>query len=304
MELRHLRYFVALAEDLHFTRAAEKVHVSQSTLSHQIRQLEDEIGRPLFDRIGKRVFLTQEGERFLAKVTRALEEIDSGLLSLEPGGAEQSGEVRIGATMSLAGALAPQCIATFIDRNPSAKVSILEMTPDVIRRELLQETIDIGLAYPPLDATGLWQEPLFEERVLLVVRKSHPLARRRRVRLIDLHGQRMVMPTQNFSIRHVFDGYFRSVGAKPKLVVEGNSLSMTHALMLATDIATILPESAVPASGPFKAIPLDRPAPARTPTIYLKRERAQSALVKAMAEILKQRSLLRGQTAKRARRRA
>jgi LysR family cyn operon transcriptional activator len=71
MELRHLRYFVALAECLSFTRAAERVHVTQSTLSHQIRQLEDELGQPLFDRIGKRVMLTEAGETYLGYASRA-----------------------------------------------------------------------------------------------------------------------------------------------------------------------------------------------------------------------------------------
>ena len=98
MELRHLRYFVALADTLSFTRAAERVHVTQSTLSHQIRQLEDEIGRPLFDRIGKRVLLTDAGETFLGYAAKALREVDQGLGDLLRGPGELEGEVRIGST--------------------------------------------------------------------------------------------------------------------------------------------------------------------------------------------------------------
>ena len=79
MELRHLRYFVALAECLSFTRAAERVHVTQSTLSHQIRQLEEEVGQPLFDRIGKKVVTTEAGELFLGFASRALKEVDQGI---------------------------------------------------------------------------------------------------------------------------------------------------------------------------------------------------------------------------------
>ena len=91
MELRHLRYFVALAETLSFTRAAERVHVTQSTLSHQIRQLEEQIGQPLFDRIGKKVVTTEAGELFLAFAARALKEVDLGLAMLQPGGGGLSG---------------------------------------------------------------------------------------------------------------------------------------------------------------------------------------------------------------------
>src|SRR3977135_2092176 len=79
MELRHLRYFAAVAEHLNFTRAAETVHVTQSTLSHQIKQLETEIGPRLFDRIGKRIVITEAGEQLLGKVKHALSEIDDGL---------------------------------------------------------------------------------------------------------------------------------------------------------------------------------------------------------------------------------
>ena len=84
MELRHLRYFVALAECLSFTRAAERVHVTQSTLSHQIRQLEEELGQPLFDRIGKKVVTTEAGELFLGYAARALQEVDHGIAMLKP----------------------------------------------------------------------------------------------------------------------------------------------------------------------------------------------------------------------------
>ena len=98
MELRHLRYFVALAECLNFTRAAERVHVTQSTLSHQIKQLEDEVGRALFERIGKRVVMTEPGEVFLEYASKALREVDQGLGALKQDAAALAGEVRIGAT--------------------------------------------------------------------------------------------------------------------------------------------------------------------------------------------------------------
>ena len=86
MELRHLRYFVALAECLSFTRAAERVHVTQSTLSHQIRQLEEELGHPLFDRIGKRVMQTAAGETFPRSASKALRDVEQGRSDLTRAG--------------------------------------------------------------------------------------------------------------------------------------------------------------------------------------------------------------------------
>src|SRR5690606_25702982 len=98
MELRHLRYFIAVASSLNFTRAAERVHVTQSTLSHQIRQLEEEIGQALFERKGRRVVLTDAGESFLAYATRAMTVIDQGLSELKQSVVSMTGEVRIGTT--------------------------------------------------------------------------------------------------------------------------------------------------------------------------------------------------------------
>src|SRR6476619_4743791 len=98
LDLRHLRYFVALSECLSFTRAAQRVHVTQSTLSHQIRQLEDELGRPLFERLGKRVLLTEAGETFLGYADKALRQVDQGVGDLLRAQGELSGALRIGTT--------------------------------------------------------------------------------------------------------------------------------------------------------------------------------------------------------------
>src|SRR4030095_11983121 len=116
MELRHLRYFVALAECLSFTRAAERVHVTQSTLSHQIRQLEEEVGRMLFERIGKRVVMTEAGERFIEHATRALREVDHGLGALKESSQDLAGEVRVGATHTFNLGFIPECAALFLER--------------------------------------------------------------------------------------------------------------------------------------------------------------------------------------------
>mgnify|MGYP006147732891 CR=1 FL=1 len=122
MELRHLRYFIALAGSLNFTRAAERLHVTQSTLSHQIKQLEDELGRPLFDRVGKRVALTEAGDEFLHHATRALQEIDLGLGALRRDGSDMAGELRIGATHSFNLGFIPDCIAAFQQKHPQERI--------------------------------------------------------------------------------------------------------------------------------------------------------------------------------------
>jgi DNA-binding transcriptional LysR family regulator len=118
MELRHLRYFIALAERLSFTRAAAQVHVTQSTLSHQIRKLENEIGQSLFERAGKRVIRLRAGELLLPSVTRALNEIDSGIRSIQGAGPQLAGHLRIGATHTFSINLVPTALQRSLRATP------------------------------------------------------------------------------------------------------------------------------------------------------------------------------------------
>src|ERR1700704_6020814 len=144
MELRHLRYFVALAEYLSFTRAAERVHVTQSTLSHQIRQLEEEIGQPLFERIGKKVVTTEAGELLRGFAARALREVDQGVALLKPGAGNLTGRVRIGATHTFNIGLIPECVALFLARHPTVRIRVEELAADQIGARLHAGELDTG----------------------------------------------------------------------------------------------------------------------------------------------------------------
>lgn len=155
-ELRHLRYFVALADTLNFTRAAERVHVTQSTLSHQIRQLEDEVGRPLFERIGRRVLLTDAGETFVGYAAKALREVDQGLGELLRAPDDLAGEVRIGTTGTFNVGFVPECMAIFLQRHPTVRLVVDELAADAIAQRLVEDTLDIGIAYQPTDPSHLW----------------------------------------------------------------------------------------------------------------------------------------------------
>src|SRR3954447_20460627 len=141
VELRHLRYFVALAESLSFTRAAERMHVTQSTLSHQIKQLEDELGRPLFDRVGRRIILTDAGDAFLGYASKALREVDQGVSELLRAPNDLAGEVRIGATHSFNVGFVPECLAAFMHKHPTVKTSVFELAAGLIVQRLLAEEL-------------------------------------------------------------------------------------------------------------------------------------------------------------------
>src|SRR5215204_29347 len=208
MELRHLRYFDAVAETLNFTRAAERMHVTQSTLSHQIKQLEDELGTPLFDRGGKQVRLTEAGEVLRSHMTPALEQIDLGLQALRTPGEAITGSIRLGTTPSFNTRMVPQCVATLLNAYPGIEVSVEELAAGQILKRLRSGHLDLAVSYPPGEGSDLWFEALYKEELRLVVGVGHPLARRRRVRMVELHNVRMVLLTSHFLTRKLLDECF------------------------------------------------------------------------------------------------
>ena len=291
MELRHLRYFTALASSLNFTRAAERVHVTQSTLSHQIRQLEDEVGQRLFDRIGKRVFMTEAGDAFLPYAARALKEIDQGLGELKTSTAAMSGVVRIGTTHTFNLNFIPGCVATFLARNATVKVVIEEQPADAIASRLEAGLIDVGVTYRP-DAhtavrTDLRFEPLFNEELVLVVANSHPLAQRKRIRMIELHREPLVLLPQSFSTRRLLDECFAAAGAEPNVVAEMNTIAAMLGVVAKTRAGAIVAANAIGSNMGLRVVPMESPTPVRTPGLLFKEGIAPTRPVRTFVALLR-----------------
>jgi LysR family transcriptional regulator, cyn operon transcriptional activator len=292
MELRHLRYFVALADCRSFTRAAERTHVTQSTLSHQIRQLEDEIGQPLFDRIGRKVVTTEAGELFLPFASRALKEVDLGLAMLKPGSGSLTGQLRIGATHTFNIGLIPECVALFLARHPTVQVRVEELAAEQIVAGLGSGVLDLGIAYRPSGPTDLWFEPLYNEEMVLVVANGHPLAGRKRIRMVELHQQRLVLLPEYFATRALLDECFLASGAEPLVVAEMSAIAPMLGLVLRMPIGAIVAINAVPkAMHGLQMIPIESPTPIRTPGILWQRDVAQSAPVQSFAVIVRKTAL-------------
>ncbi|MEO7338532.1 MAG: LysR substrate-binding domain-containing protein [Caldimonas sp.] len=290
MELRHLRYFDALAEALNFTRAAQRLHVTQSTLSHQIRQLEEELGYPLFDRTTKKVTMTEAGEVLRSHMVPALQQIDRGVQALRDAPPTLQGTIRLGTTHSFNTRLVPRCVSSFLAGAASIHVSVEELSARNIVRGIMSGKLDLGVSYRPDDATGLWFEPLYNEELRLVVSSTHPMARRRRVRMVELHRCRMVMLPTEFSTRQLLDDCFEAAGAEPVVVVELNSIAPMIELIRQTDLAGIIAETAVSKSPDLRVLPLEDPTPIRTPGLLWKKGSARSAALKQFASIIRRAS--------------
>lgn len=292
MELRHLRYFVALAECLSFTRAADRVHVTQSTLSHQIRQLEEQLGQPLFERIGKRVVTTEAGQLFLAYATRALKEVDAGIAMLQPAAGGLTGQVRVGATHTFNIGLIPECVALFLERHPTVMLSVEELPADDIAAQLRAGTLDIGIAYRPPGPTELAFEPLYNEEMVLVVADTHPLAGRKRIRMVELHQQPLVLLPPRFTTRTMLDECFAACGAEPSVVAEMSTVAPMIGLVLRAPVGTIVSANAVPEklSG-LRTVPIESPTPIRTPGLLWRAQDAKAPALLAFAVIVRKTAL-------------
>lgn len=287
MELRQLRYFVVLAEELSFTRAALRLHITQSTLSHQIRQMESEIGRPLFDRTSRRVVITEVGETLLASATRALREVDEGLRTIAAAPDPLLGTLRIGATHTFNIKLIPECVAQFGAQHPAVSVVVRELFAPEIVRLVESGDLDVGITYDPHRRDRLQFEALYVEEMVLAVAADHPFARRKRVRTVELHKQRMILPTEASATRRIIDEALRSVAAQPVVAAEMDSVAATVALVRRTHLGAIISRLAAPDAGDLRIVPLENPTPLRTPGVLNRRGAAQSPALRSFIAILR-----------------
>ena len=225
------------------------MHVTQSTLSHQIRQLEEELGQPLFDRIGKKVVTTEAGELFLGFAARALQEVDQGIAMLKPGSGGLTGQVRIGATHTFNIGLIPECVALFLARHPTVRVR---------RRGARRPTRSASGCAPASSTsaspTGRAGRPTCgssrstTRRWCWSCRAAHPLAGRKRIRMVELHQQRLVLLPDYFATRTLLDECFQASGAEPIVVAEMSTIAPMLGLVLRMQIGAIVAINAVPAA--------------------------------------------------------
>lgn len=295
MELRHLRYCVALAEVQNFTRAAERTHVTQSTLSHQIKQLEDELEVALFNRDGKSVSLTQAGRDFVDTITPILKQVDAAVGALKASPDQLTGELRIAATHSFNVQLIPQCLAAFMEKFPQVKVIVEELSGDQIAQGLEAGTLDLGVSYRPAVPRGLWFEPLFNEELKLIMSPNHPLAKRKRVRMVELNGLPLALLTRNFSTRQLLDECFEAAGAEPQVVAEMNAISPMVELVRRTRLCSIVSDNALSDEPDLVAVALENPTPIRTPGLLWNRNGERPLATRYMANIIRELAH-RGQT--------
>lgn len=286
MELRHLRYFLAVADNLSFTRAADQLHVTQPTLSHQVRQLEEEIGSVLFDRIGRRVHLTPSGETFRGYAQKALKEINSATAAISELEGLMHGTLTVGVFESFSTSLLPPLLAKFCDLYPGVHVTVRQLPTGQLEEQLDNGNLNLGIAYSPPATDKIVAEKLFDEPLALVVGTKHALAHRRRIHMAALDGEPLMLLTAEFPSRRLLESRFAAVGAKPRVVLEINSIQATLATVSSTKLATILTKRMAKTVPGLHCIELV-PTIMRTVAMFWRRGGYRTAAARAMADLIK-----------------
>ncbi|GMA17188.1 LysR family transcriptional regulator [Deinococcus metallilatus] len=242
MELRHLRHFVALAEEEHFGRAAERVFVVQQALSNSIKNLEDEVGVPLVLRTTRRVQLTPAGREFLVGARETLAQAAQTVERARRAARGEVGRLTVGFVSGLAFGGLPEIVRAFRELYPNVSVDLRELTAQEQEAGLRGGQIDVGLMLLPVRDPGLDSQPLWRQPLVAALPAGHPLARRRRLRIADLRDERFV-----FFPRHLRATYFDQVmrwcsgaGFTPNVVQEAIEIP-TLLSLVAAGVGVFLP---------------------------------------------------------------
>jgi DNA-binding transcriptional LysR family regulator len=198
MELRHLRYFIAVAEEQSVTRAAARLHVSQPPLSRQIRDLEDELGVALFDHGARAMRLTEAGRVFLIEARAVVQRADEAVQTVKAVAGGQRGEIHVGYAPSLTVELLPRALRIFQETNPGVRVQLHDLSTQEMLRGLREGKLHVALLIElsAKNLAGLIFEELHRYAICVAVNLAHPLARARKVGLEQVANERLIAYTR------------------------------------------------------------------------------------------------------------
>jgi DNA-binding transcriptional LysR family regulator len=196
MELRRLRYFVAVAEELSFNRAAQRLHISQPPLSNQIKRLEEELGVRLFERSSRGVRMTEAGELLLEEARRIFMQVDQTVRTVQHVGHGEVGHLTLGFVPSASNEVLPPILRAFGERFPGVELFLREMRQDRVVHQLHDKQVDVGFLFLPLEDASLSIECVSREPLVLSLPRTHPLAPEPRVELQAVAGEQFILPAR------------------------------------------------------------------------------------------------------------
>ena len=291
MNLRDLKYLVALADHRHFGKAADASFVSQPTLSTQIKKLEDELGVALVERAPRKVMLTPVGREVVERARRIIAEVEQlgevARRSRDP----EAGSVRLGIFPTLGPYLLPHVVPRIRQRFPQLELLLVEEKSDVLLQRLREGTLDAALLALPLHDDQLHAEFLFEEPFLLAVPESHPLANHGPLALDDLSSQTLLLLEDGHCLRDQALDVCRTAGAGENGGFRATSLETLRQMVAANVGVTLLPSLAVKPpvaqSDAIRLLPFRDPQPSRRIAMVWRRSSAMGDFLMQLASEFK-----------------
>lgn len=289
MELHQFRYFVAVADLGSFTRAAEKCLIAQPSLSQQIIKLERELGRPVFERLGRKIRLTDAGRALYAQAVEILASVDAVRDRVADSANPHHGSIAIGAIPTVAPYLLPPILRDFGRRFPLASVALHENLTAHVEQSCVEGEIDLGITASRPMHEMLDCEPLFTEELLLATPPKHRLTKHKSVSIADLAEEPFIVLNEVHCLGEQVVGFCRQQGCVPSIRCQSTQLLTVQELVALGRGVSLIP---VMASGKDRGRrcqyrSLAAPKPTRTITAIWRRRKAQPPLVNELLQLLR-----------------
>ena len=289
MEMHQLRYFVKVAELKNFTRAAESCNVSQPSLSQQISKLERDLGYPLFERLGRKIVLTDTGEILYEHASQILAHVEEAEVQIHDAAEMGKGKVSIGAIPTIAPFLLPKILNQFTSDFPEAILDVHELVTEESIRKCLESEIDIILLALPFDESGLRFEYLFEEELHVVIAKNHPLAKKKKLTVKEIQTEQFVLLNEAHCLSDNVLSFCNQRSFLPTVNCRGSQLQTIQELVSIGKGISLIPEmaKAVDTSSTRVYRSLAGKRPTRKIVMAWNKNRFQSQLAKNLANTIR-----------------
>jgi DNA-binding transcriptional LysR family regulator len=293
MELRQIRYFLGVAKTLHFTRAAQQLHVSQPALSAAIKGLEEELQTPLFKRIGRRIELTQAGKALLPYAAKMLQSAEEGRVAVQEVVGLLRGHLTVGVLHSLNAYLVPQLLGRFRALAPGVAMMVRGMHATDVPEGILHAALDLGITMLPVQHPELIELPLYEEELVLVSPPPRGRGRSSTLPLKEAAALPLVLFPPEYTLRRIIDEAFAAAGVRLVPAVEMADLGGIVSAIQGGVGSTLLPWPYVRFMGLDERLPVRKlrdPKPSRKVGVIYRRDRqldpATRAFLQALSEVV------------------
>lgn len=286
MELRHLRYFEAVARHSHVTRAAAELHIAQPALSKQISQLEQELGVALFDRVGRNVRLTEAGEALLPHARAVMAQVEAARAEMAERIGLRRGRATVGTPPTVGTQLLPAVLAAFNRQYPGIELRLHESGVQTLLDLLETGLTDVAVVTLPVEDEHLTVVPLFTEEMVVAVWKGHQFAGREEVEIKQLQQEPWVLSPENYELREATLSACATAGFTPRVVLDGGETDTLLRFVAAGIGVALVPRLAVNGTRELTTLRVVDQRLTRTLGIVWRGDRVASPAARALREFL------------------